>query len=110
MTRNEELTDRIEEQKRYIKVLEDQNEDLKKRLAEAEEEVAQFAQANEYMKAETMEKMYEDQYENKPVKQKSYKSVAGTCKPTKSADPLEDALIDALNDVDEPSAMKSRWA
>ena len=47
MTREEELLERIEEQKKYIKLLEEQNEALQKKTGDAIKELDQFRQVEQ---------------------------------------------------------------
>jgi hypothetical protein len=47
MTREEELLERIEEQKKYIKLLEEQNEALQEKMGKAVKELEQFRQVEQ---------------------------------------------------------------
>jgi vacuolar-type H+-ATPase subunit D/Vma8 len=92
MTREEELLEHIEEQKKYIKLLEEQNEALQKKTGDAVKELDQFRQ-NEQKKLDDAL----NDLDELPMKQ-PYTMKQPYNKPMKTLTDQE--LLDQLNAID----------
>jgi vacuolar-type H+-ATPase subunit D/Vma8 len=98
MTREEELLERIEEQKKYIKLLEEQNEALQKKTGDAIKELDQFRQ-NEQKKLDDAL----DELDELPlVKDKPYKKPYNMFRAAEKEE-LEDELGAYKNKYEELS-------
>jgi DNA repair ATPase RecN len=114
MTREEELLEHIEEQKKYIKLLEEQNEALQKKTGDAVKELDQFRQ-NEQKKLDDALNDIDKPLSDKPYlkwKKKPFNMYAAaekesddedmSVKPTKTAKATmtDEELLDQLDGID----------
>lgn len=110
MTREEELLDRVEEQKKYIKLLEEQNEALQEKMGKAVKDLEQFRQVEQKKLDDALDDLDDlpdkKYYEKKKKSYNMFKAAAKEIDDEEKEEleikvPLsDDELVDALNSID----------